>query len=96
MKPIIQVTETSTKDTKLTIAKDRVSIKYPINHPSELREREYKLALKVIDSLHNEAMVTRRGKFFNSDGNYKLTMYIQTHKSNQVDPITFIEKGETV
>lgn len=93
MKPVIQVTETTTKDTKLTIAKDRVSIKYPVNHPADLREREYKLALKAIDSLHNEAMVTRRGKFFNPDGNYRLTMYVQTHKSNNVDPITFDEKG---
>lgn len=93
MKPVIQVTETTTKDTKLTIAKDRVCIKYPLNHPSELREREYRVALKAIDALHSDTMTTRRGKFFNPDGNYKLTMYVQTHKSNNVDPITFEEKG---
>lgn len=94
MKPIIQVVETSTVDTKLTIAKDRVTIKYPFNHNSALREREYRLALKAIDTLHSDTMLTRRGKFYNPDGNYRITMYLQSKsKGNNVDPITFDERS---
>jgi len=91
----IEVMETNTVATKLTIAKNRVTIKYPFSLESEFRERQYRLALKVIAELHNPDMLTRRGEFFwrseKDGGKFTITMYVQTHKNNHVDPVTFEE-----
>jgi len=91
----IEVVPTTASETKLTIAKDRVTIKYHTGLASELRERQYRLALKAIKELQRPDMVTRRGKFsyFTSSDTYRITMYIQTKsKGNNVDPITFQEE----
>lgn len=83
----IETLETDTPSTKVTIAKDRVTIKYPKLLPAIIRERQYKIVLKAIKALQTPTMLTRRGQFTNT---YELIMYIQTNKDNHIDPISLV------
>ena len=59
----IEVIEAKTTGNKLTVAKDRVTIKFTAWTPEEVKTREYKLAEIVARTIQHENMITRRGHF---------------------------------
>jgi hypothetical protein len=88
----IQIETTDSNTSKLTVAKDRVILKFGKDIDNINKARMKKLAEKVVTKLYNPNMLTRRGKFFyHASDLHTITMYIQTRKSNTVDPITFAE-----
>lgn len=93
----IEIIETATTGSKLTIGKNRVTIKYPFGTSEEIKTRQYKLAEKVAKSIQHPDMITRRGNFFYvpEQDKFCITVYIQTNsKGNKVDPIVFLETKE--
>lgn len=85
----IETVDTNSNISKLTIAKNRVTLKYQKDLWNVDKQRLYKISLKIVDILHKPDMITRRGQFELINGQYVITMYIQTSKDNKVDGKSF-------
>jgi len=70
----IEYIYTDCKIPKLTIAKDRVTFKFPKDYNIYLRMRVIALGRIIINDLHNENMLTLRGQFFLIDEKFVIYM----------------------
>lgn len=58
---------------KLTIAKDRVELKFPVGFPAEVQNRVFTLANRIVEEV-GVVSNTLRGKFETRDGKIRIQM----------------------
>ena len=65
---MFEIADATGSYSKLTIAKDRVSIKLSGKYTDEEKNQQIKLAFEAVDDLQNPDMFTLRGEFHDNKG----------------------------